>query len=164
MNSFFLPALRIAYLCLWLGLLTLLIGCGKNPYSVDHAEVSGKVLFGGKPLPGGKVTFITVNGGFASIGTIDENGNDQIKAPVGEVEIGVTNQMLKSNAGAKGKHILAKAEAKERQPLKGRWVKIPPQYEDPHASGLKYTVKRGEQTHDIELSANPGPASGVPGS
>lgn len=164
MNSFFTPILRPACCGFVLGILTLMTGCGKGQHSVEHTEVSGKVLFGGKPLPGGKVTFITVDGGFASTGTIDENGNYQIKAPVGEVEIGVTNRMLQSKVGAKGKPLLAKTEAKEHQALKGRWVKIPTQYEDPHASGLKYTVKQGAQTHDIELSANPSPVSGAPGS
>jgi hypothetical protein len=103
------------------------------------------------------VSFVAVKGGFVSSGPIDENGNYQIKAPVGDVEISVMNRMLQSNRGSKGIRPppLKKAEAKEQQPLKGRWVKIPSRYEDPHTSGLKYTVKRGPQTHDIELSGNP---------
>lgn len=146
---------RPACCCLSLGLLTLLAGCGRNPHSVEHTEVSGKVLFQGKPLLGGTVSFVAVNGGFPSTGIIDENGNYQIKAPVGDVEIGVTNRMLQPKRGSKGMPLLKKAEAKERQPLKGRWIKIPSRYEDPHTSGLKYKVTRGPQTHDIELSDNP---------
>ena len=154
----FAPFRRPACCCLSLGLLTLLAGCDKNPHSAEHTEVSGKVLFKGKPLPGGIVSFVAVNGGFTSTGTIDENGNYQIKAPVGDVEISVMNRMLQPSRGSKGMRParLKKAEAKENRLLKGRWVKIPSHYEDPHTSGLKYTVKRGPQTHDIELSANPG--------
>ena len=40
--------LRPACCCLSLGLLALAFGCSNNPHSVDHAEVSGKVLFRGK--------------------------------------------------------------------------------------------------------------------
>ena len=150
--------LRLAYSCLSLGLLGLASGCTNNPHSAEHADVSGKVLFRGEPLPGGQVTFVTVKGGFAANGTIDENGNYQIKAPVGDVEISVMNRMLQPSRGSKGMRPapLKKTEAKEQQLLKGRWVKIPSHYEDPHTSGLKYTVKPGPQTHDIELSANPG--------
>jgi len=158
MNSCFPPLI----VCGWwsLGLLALLAGCGKNPRAVEHAEVSGQVRFQGKPLPGGRVTFVAVNSGFASSGTIDENGNYQIKAPVGAVAIGVTNRMLQSNRGAtKRLPLLMKTEARERQPLKGQYIRIPSQYEDPSTSGLTYTVKPGPQTHDIELSANPPAAS-----
>jgi hypothetical protein len=152
----FTPLLRWVCCCLALGLLSVMAGCGK-PRSAEHADVSGKVLFQGKPLPGGEVSFVAVNGGFASTGTIDENGNYQIKAPVGEVTIGVMNRMLASR-GVKASRLLRKTQeegAKQRQALKGQYVKIPSQYEDPATSGLKYTVKRGPQTHDIELSANP---------
>jgi hypothetical protein len=165
MNScIFTPVFHLAGYGLSLGLLTLIAGCGKNPHSAEHAEVSGTVLFQGKPLPGGKVTFVAVNGAFASLGTIDASGHYQINAPIGAVEIGVTNRMLQSSSGPKGPTHLTKADAKENQPLKGRWVQIPSQYEDPHTSGLQYTVKAGAQIHDIELSANPSPATGAPGS
>jgi hypothetical protein len=156
--------LRLVCCCLSLGLLTLLVGCDKNPRSVDHAEVSGKVLFQGNPLPGGQVTFITVKGGFASNGTIDENGNYQIKAPVGDVKIGVTNRILQSRSGSKTQAHPKKGAASEEPLPRGRWVKIPSSYEAPHTSGLTYTVKPGPQTHDIELSANPSPAPAAPGS
>ncbi len=146
---------RLAGCFLSIGLLVAMAGCGgsRNP---QHAEVSGKVLFQGKPLPGGKVTFVAVKGGFSAFGTIDENGEYQIKAPIGEVEIGVTNRMLQPRGEAKTMGRLAKAQAGESPPVKGRWVEIPSRYEDPAKSGLKYTVTRGPQTHDIELSANPG--------
>src|SRR6516165_7996421 len=114
----FAPFRRPACCCLSLGLLTLLAGCDNTPHSAEHTEVSGKVLFQGKTLPGGIVSFTAVNGGFTSSGTIDENGNYQIKAPVGDMEISVMNRMLQSNRGSKGIRPppLKKAEAKEQQP------------------------------------------------
>jgi hypothetical protein len=130
-------------------------GCG-NSHAPQQADVSGKVLFQGNPLPGGKVTFTAVKGGFSSIGIIDENGAYQIKAPVGEVQISVTNRMLEQKSGPKGFARLGKAQGGEQQTVKGRFVQIPPQYEDPSKSGLTYTVTRGSQTHDIELTDNPG--------
>lgn len=144
--------LRPAALCFSLGLLSLLAGCGKNLRSAEHAVVSGTVRFHGNPLPGGRITFIAVNGGFTSTEIIEENGAYRIRAPVGEVEISVTNRMLQPSSGPKGPARLSKAAAEENQIVKGRWVEIPSRYEDPHSSGLRYTVKRGAQVHDIELT------------
>jgi hypothetical protein len=155
---------RLACCSLSFGLLTLLVGCKSNPHSVEHAEVSGKVVFQGKPLPGGRVTFVAVQGGFASSGNIDENGNYQLSSPVGDVEIGVDNTMLQRQRGkpANLPH-LKEPGAEEAKPLKGKWVDIPASYADPHTSGLKFTVKPETQTHDIELSNKPAPAPGGPG-
>jgi hypothetical protein len=166
------PVLRLACYCLSIGLLTAMTGCGKNPRSAEHVEVSGNVLFQGKPLPGGEVKFVAINGGFAATGIIDENGHYQIKAPVGEVEIGVSNRMLRANGGLRGGRgpqeavSLREKKAGERkaQLVKGRWVNIPSGYADPHTSGLKYTVEPGSQTYDIKLTAKGPPPAGAPGS
>jgi hypothetical protein len=158
--------LRLSCCAVSLGLLILSAGCGLRPRSVEHAEVTGKVLYQGKPLPGGTVSFVAVNGAFAFTGAIDENGQYEVKAPVGEVMIGVDNRMLRSGPtqgdGSKEvKTLRQKMEGEDQkdQPskgrLKGRYVAIPKSYTDPTTSGLKYTVKLGPQTHDIELSANP---------
>jgi hypothetical protein len=138
-----------------LALLMGMAGCTKNPRSAEHTEVTGQVLFQGKPLPGGQVTFVSLKGGFASTGIIDENGNYQVKAPVGEVEISVTNRMLQSRGAANAPPHPSKAGEDAGKALKGRWVFIPKSYEDPHTSGLKYTVTPGSQTHTIELSSKP---------
>jgi hypothetical protein len=166
------PVLCLACYGLSIGLLAGLAGCGKNPRSTEHVEVSGNVLFQGNPLPGGEVKFVAVNGGFASTGIIDENGHYQVKAPVGEVEIGVTNRMLQPNRRRRGglgsEETASRPQKKggdqQAQRVKGRWVNIPSSYADPHTSGLKYTVKPGPQTYDIELTANTAPPPGAPGS
>ena len=147
--------LCLAYCCLTLGLLTLAAGCGNNPRSAEHADVSGQVLFRGKPLPGGQVTFVTVKGGFAANGIIDEDGNYRIRAPLGDVRIGVTNRMLQPRGGAIPQ-IHPKKAAGDAPVPRGQWVQLPLSCEDPHSSGLTYTVRPGPQTHDIDLSVNPG--------
>lgn len=157
--------LRLACAGLLVGLLAVVGGCNKNPRSVEQAEVSGKVLFQGKPLPGGRVSFVALKGGFASIGVIKEDGTYQIKAPVGDVTISVDNTMLRPKGGQKGggperqkSHPSPPgAEKSKEEAIKGRWVKIPAQYMNPGKSGLTYTVTKGPQTHNIELSENPSP-------
>jgi hypothetical protein len=141
-----------------MGLLAWGVGC-QSKRSVEHARVTGKVLFNGKPLPGGRLTFLTVNGGFASTGDIDENGNYQIEAPVGEVGISVDNSMLRSKVTPR--HL--KRPNTEEHALKGTWVQIPPRYRLVDQSGLNYTVKPGLQQFDINLSDAPDPAPATPG-
>lgn len=155
---------RLACAGLLFGLLSLVGGCNKKPRSVEHAEVSGKVLFQGKPLPGGRVSFVTVQGGFAANAVIKEDGTYQIKAPVGEVTIAVDNTMLRPQSNMKGGPERQKshpsrpgAEKGKEEPIKGQWVKIPAQYMNAGKSGLTYTVTKGPQTHNIELSENPSP-------
>jgi hypothetical protein len=165
------PILRLTCCCLGFGMLTVMFGCTKTPHSTTHVEVTGNVLFQGQPLPGGQVTFVAVKGGFSSAGTIDENGHYQIKAPVGEVRIGVDNKMLQPQQSTRGgrapkdlHHPKPPGAAGEAHAIKGRWVRIPNQYADPVKSGLTYTVKPETQTHDIELTANPTPPPDTPGS
>jgi hypothetical protein len=167
--------LRLVCGCLALGLLTETTGCTKKPREPENAEVSGKVLFKGKPLPGGMVTFTAIKGGFPSSGRIDENGNYRIMAPIGEVQIGVDNRMFEpKHEVGKGKGFARNPVQEHRRnkrpdfqeeaiPLKGRYVPIPERYADGATSGLTYTVKPGSQTHDIELSDNPPPLSGAAG-
>lgn len=165
MNScVFRTSLRVGSCCLSLGLLAVMAGCTKNPHSTQHAEVSGKVLYEGKPLPGGQVNFVSLKDGFASKGTIDENGNYTIEAPVGEVAIGVDNSMLAVQRGAPKQMMHPKRpDSEEEAPIKGRYVNIPLSYADPQESGLKYTVTPGPQTHNIELTNKPTPPPGASG-
>ena len=168
--------LRLVCGCLSLGLLTGTTGCTKTPHEPQHTEVSGKVLFEGKPLPGGRVMFAAIKGGFASSAPIDENGNYQINAPIGEVVIGVDNRMFQPRRGAgKGKsfagiprqeHRLKRPDSQEEEakPIKERrYVQIPERYANCDTSGLTYTVKPGPQSYNIELSDNPLPPPGAAG-
>ena len=153
------PAARLAcWLCLLSGVLLAAVGCGERPpHSVDYAEVSGKVLYKGNPVPGGRVTFITPKWGFSGIADIDENGQYKGMSPVGDVLIGVDNWMLRPPKVEKGKKPPPKVPSlkvpgeETRPPLKGKYVPIPAKYADPSKSGLTFKVEKGTQTHDITL-------------
>jgi hypothetical protein len=147
---------RTYWLCSAFGLWVLAAGCSKShPRSVEHVEVTGKVLFQGKPLPGGQITFLTPIGGFANTGPIDENGIYHISAPVGPVQIGVDNRALQPQTQELDKRLSKirgrPIESLELKGLKGRYVAIPPKYYRVDTSGLTYEVKPEPQTYDIVL-------------
>jgi hypothetical protein len=154
----------------WLPLCLLALGCSGGSGSVEYAEVTGRVLYDGKPLPGGTVTFLAVKGGFSGGGAIDENGNYKAEAPVGPVLIAVENRMLVQGKGGAGR--VNRSEGMKQRGAKstesvtevrpqGHYVPIPGKYNFPDQSGLTYTVEKGAQTHDIILGDNPA-ASGAP--
>jgi hypothetical protein len=125
------------------------LGCQRS--AVEQAEVSGRVLFKGKPLPGGLVTFAT-DRGFTASSRISEEGLYQLNAPVGEVQISVDNLMLARPVQAprrEGKPPDVKEP--EPDPIRGTYVPLPRKYSILDQSGLKYTVTKGRQSHNIEL-------------
>jgi hypothetical protein len=143
--------------CLALCLLMLAVGgsgCGGGGHktkNIETAEVSGKVLFRGKPLPGGRVTFLD-SGGAAQGGNIDENGNYKVAAPIGDVKIGVDNRALEPTRERGPKPpVLKRPDADAPETIKGRYVEIPNKYYSPTESGLTYKVVSGAQTYDIKL-------------
>lgn len=151
--------------CALMGLLAWLAGCEKTPREAEHADVSGQVFIDDKPLPGGQISFVTVNGGFAASGNIDENGNYQIKPPIGEVTITVNNTALqtvsprlgKKGFGGGGPPPKELPHPKQAEPevhaVKGRWVSIPSRYSNADSSELKYTVTSGSQKHDVKMTS-----------
>src|SRR5260370_42095195 len=74
--------------------LALAAGCGGGRPHVPTAEVSGKVLYKGQPLPGGSVMFFATQAEHVNSATIDENGNYKIDGAIGEVKISVDNRNL----------------------------------------------------------------------
>src|SRR5438128_4918588 len=117
-------------------------GCDSGQKTPATGKVTGLVLFQGKPLPGGKLVFVTTEGAIAHSANIEENGSYSISAPVGEVQIGVDNRTLKAGAQAmrgqtkmKGP-TLRRPGGEEPNPIKGRYVEIPDKYYSPETSGL----------------------------
>ncbi len=149
-------------------------GCSSAP-----GEVKGKVLFGGKPVPGGRLTFRPADPAANSVSVlVNEQGEYGVTLPAGEVKVAFDNRELapreapapgpflpkglsadvKKLAGAKAE---AKAALKAEEPNQtgsvydrpaGRYVPIPERYYEAQSSGLSFTVKSGAQTHDIELT------------
>jgi len=143
--------------CLSVGLLGLATGCPK-PKSIEMAQVSGKVLFRGQPLPGGRVTFVSQAGqAFTSGGNIDENGNYKVEAPVGDVKVSVDNRMLEASAGRRGqgppaaKPGLKRPGSEEPKTIQGQYIEIPKKYYSADESGLTYKITKGSQTIEIRL-------------
>jgi hypothetical protein len=114
---------------------------------VEQAEVSGRVLYKGKPLPGGMLTFVVEDMGFSFNAVIDEKGNYSITAPVSDVKISVDNKMLAMQQPAP-----RQAARPVPEPVKGKYVPLPLKFAATDTSSLTYTVKKGKQTHDIELT------------
>jgi hypothetical protein len=145
--------------CLALGLLLPAIGCQGPKKSIEMAEVSGKVLFKGQPLPGGRITFVSKEApGFTGSGNIDEQGNYKCQVPVGEAKVSVDNQMLQATGGGRkgpgapaNKPGLKRPGSEDAQPQKGRYVLIPNKYYSPDNSGLVFTIKPGSQTIEVRL-------------
>ena len=144
----------------------------------SKGNISGKVLYRGKPLPGGTVTFLPAGGKGAFNSLIQEDGSYNLtQVPPGEVTIIVETESKNPNPpinprlGAKEAQNVKKmreqrqaektkffewrtrsqARSQPRLPSKEQYVPIPASYKDPEKSGLTYTVTGGTQTHDIEL-------------
>lgn len=157
-----------------MGLLLLLVvmaGCGPG-----EGKVSGRVLFNGKPLPGGTVFFQPAGPQNPVTATLpaDESGTFEVVLPTGEVQVSVDNRDLEPRPPAptgiprglpggvtqkllQGKPLEAAqppADSTPRPPRRasGKYVKIPDRYYSIATSGLKITVQRGSQTKDIELT------------
>jgi hypothetical protein len=148
--------------------LTLLLGLLSAGCS-SKGEVSGQVLYQGKPLPGGTVTLVTPNQGAFSNRISPEGRYTIYKVPVGKVKIAVQpprpregNPVMQAMMRDAKKKMSPEEFEKMPPRLKakiesstpaaaGSAVAIPTQYSDPEKSGLELTVTGGKQTHDIEL-------------
>jgi hypothetical protein len=130
---------RRGIVVLWssLALALAVTGCGSTP----TGNVSGKVMFEGKPLAGGYVAYVGSGTPPKTVSSvIDEQGRYSItNAPVGPVQI--TIQGPSGTAiGPDGRPITT-----------GDPVVIPSRYMDADKSGLTYTVNAGSQDYPIYL-------------
>jgi hypothetical protein len=116
-------------------------GCGKNT-----GNVSGKVSYQGKPLPGGYVNFMS-EGEQSTFKTsqINEDGSYSVSGlSVGPAKISVQGLSARRLADLPG-------QGRKDEKIQQREVYVPPQYGNTDTSGLKYEVKPGSQSYDIEL-------------
>jgi hypothetical protein len=152
------------------GVLLLLLaaaGCGSG-----EGTVSGRVLYNGKPLPAGRVTFRPADPRQNSVSAeLDEQGAYQVVLPTGEVKVSVDNRewepppaaitgrmppglppdVQKALGGGRPDQPPPKPPENAPRRSTGRYVKIPDRYYAIETSGLQFTVARGEQKHDLEL-------------
>jgi hypothetical protein len=136
-------------------------GCGAG-----QGTLSGQVLFNGKPLPGGWVTFRPADSSKNSVtALIDVNGHYEATLPAGAVKIAVDNREWEPAAAGKtvlppGVKLPAAPQSTAEAPAvagasskpAGRYIPIPARFYDAEESGLTFTVAPGRSlTHDIEL-------------
>ena len=109
-------------------------GCGSGSAG---SVVSGTVKLGGAPLSGGEVDFVADDGKGRATALIDAEGHYRAAGvPVGPAKIAVQPPGPSSDPKA----------PRQAGPA------MPAHYRDPNKSGLTYSVKSGDQTHDIDLT------------
>jgi hypothetical protein len=129
------------------------------------------VLYDGKLLPGGRVTFRPADPTQNSVSAeSDAQGNYKAVLPAGEVMVSVDNRELEPRSpqaavlprelSPEMKKVLGGANPDKPQPKSpenapgkssSRYVKIPTKYHDAETSGLQFKVQSGNQLCDIEL-------------
>jgi len=140
----------------WLGALALAVAVGVVGCGGGKGTISGKVTYKGAPLKGGHIAFLASNKQ-NFMGDISEDGSYVISnVPTGPAKVSVQTSYMKQTARTSRQY---KVPADAPKGLGGgggpdlakRYVAIPDKYEDPDQSGLTYTVKSGDQTHNIDL-------------
>jgi hypothetical protein len=151
------------------------IGCGKSAGPVVKTEkVEGVVTLDGQPVPGATVTFVPVVGssGASATGTTDSEGKYELTAVgagsgaqpgagtlPGEYNVGVRKVSVPEVQSEEQKAGLGSENAgppsNGQRPQDAQLTHIVPQaYNDPQKSGLKFTVKEGENDIPIPLVSN----------
>jgi hypothetical protein len=147
-------------------------GCGGQ----RQGKVTGQVLYEGKALPGGLVTFRPADSRKnAVLAELDEQGRFEAVLPAGEVQVSVDNRGLEPQEPLVGGGVppalfaqlspeakkalnaekAEKAKTKRREKAEkgsSRYVKIPDRYYDVGTSKLTFTVEGGDQKKDFELT------------
>lgn len=119
-------------------------GCGES-----FATVTGTVTLDGKSVDAGTVTFTPTSG--PAIAKEIINGAYQVdRVPLGNAGVSVIGPPDVKNEADRG---MAQKLGKAPPPPPPPATKIPLKYADPATSGLKYTVKRGDNSYKIELSS-----------
>jgi hypothetical protein len=126
-----------------LALLTLAaVGCGRG-------DVAGKVTYQGKPLVFGTVQFEASDKTIKQA-NIEQDGSYSIPGvPIGEAKVAVSSD---NPQGGAFQPLAREGMPPPPPPPKvDGWFAIPPEYQDLSKPKLTYTVKRGQNTYDIDL-------------
>jgi len=101
-------------------------------------QVSGKVTYRGQPLRSGSVLFVNAEGKEVGRSAIAADGRYVMTdVPAGSVKVAVESHgHVPPGLGGPP----------------GDYVPIPPRYKKAETSGLEYTVTRGSQTFNLDLS------------
>jgi hypothetical protein len=125
-----------------LALTALLAGCGRGT-----GNVSGTVKYNGQVLTAGTITFYDPDNR-ASSSPIKPDGSYAVRdVRTGRAKIAIAVPLPISFAGPS----IPGAEDKKAHPAV-QLPSIPAKYLDADQSGLTFEVRRGEQTHNIDLA------------
>jgi hypothetical protein len=131
---------------LWVSTLLLTLagtGCGPR---VGH--VTGKVLYGDKPLPSGTVRFVGPDGSRRGFSPIAPDATYRIEnVPVGLVKIAVVSEPRVPP----GLRNVSGPGSPASDQTKDDYMPVPARYRDAEQSGLTCSVEWGTHTHDIVL-------------
>jgi hypothetical protein len=131
----------------FLGLGLLLTGCGPSGvhYPETGATLEGTVAFGKEQV--GAALVIAQNDKGSATAFVNDDGRYKLEnVPLGEVNIGVDTVAGKGMAMGK---LQAAAQGKAVQAPK--LIDVPSQYADPSKSGIKTTIKKGENSFNIVI-------------
>ena len=136
-------------------LIPLSIGCGANK---GKAVVKGTVTYKGKVLKAGNLSFQTADN---RVGTarIDATGHYVVPdAPIGEAKITVTMPTAPLSTGKPPSGMAMKPPPGMEPPKETTstdprdYIPLPQKYATLATTDLSFTVKSGENTHDITLN------------
>jgi hypothetical protein len=115
--------------------------------------VKGNVSFDGKPLPGGRVTFLCDGEGRPALsGKISADGSYEIShLPVGHARVAVQTFEPQQKPTPEFDPTTGKEVPTDWEDT-GPFVPIPQRYGDPRTSALEHTIAPGRQTFDIRLT------------
>jgi hypothetical protein len=136
-------------------------GCG--PSGGAAGVVSGKVTYNGTPLTGGTITLHPAKGGpdipisITNEGTFTSSG-----VPDGEMQVSIETESLKNKhvqydtskmrPGVKPPGDIQLPDVDmSKQPT---YMKIPPKYASVKSSGLTWTITKGDNKQDFNLTDN----------
>lgn len=137
------PARLLAVLPL-LAAIAWVAGCGGGKSKTE--SVSGKVTLDGKPVAG-EITFVCSDGKEVKSPLAPDGGYSIIAPAKGEAKIGIKSMTI---AVGGGKETSTKADLGNLGTNTG--ATPPAKYGNPTTSGLTYTVKGGDEKHDIALT------------
>jgi hypothetical protein len=137
-----------------------LLGCGGDASKPQLGRVSGKVTYKGQPVTKGVVSFVPRGGpgvqtGQGATGEISSDGSYTLTtfengdgAVLGEHTVLVISR--EEDPAIKG-HGMPIPDAKGQMNIKPPKYLVPETYATATKSPLRFTVKEGSNTHDIEL-------------
>ncbi|MDO5553206.1 MAG: hypothetical protein Q4G68_05555 [Planctomycetia bacterium] len=148
---------RITFFVLTTAMIILATGCGKE--SLPVVEVTGRVLYQGKPLEGAAVLFYAETDQRSCSGTTDANGvyniytagTDTNGAMPGNYRVAI-KKVVNINASEKKEEATPYNPAKptnSRPPVLKNL--LPEKWGDPEQSGFSAQVVKGKNTFDFEL-------------